>query len=219
MKKKIIEVSPFSYYENTLTQRYGTPYYLTLEERNIIAEYDFSHNKRLSVQRDIFMFQCCIGCRISDLRSLTKNNIIGGAVEYIPIKTQGEHPQTVRVPLNDRAISLIKKYEGEKLGGLLFPYLSRCAYNRAIKEILTECGITRLVTVLNPTTGREEKKPINKIASSHMARRTFIGNLYKKVKDPNLVGALSGHCEGSKAFTRYREIDEDIKKELVSLID
>mgnify|MGYP006999334810 FL=1 len=52
-----------------------------------------------------------------------------------------------------------------------------------------------------------------------MARRTFIGNLYKKVKDPNLVGALSGHCEGSKAFTRYREIDEDIKKELVSLID
>jgi integrase len=219
VKKKIIEVSPFSYYENTLTQRYGTPYYLTLEERNIIAEHDFSHNKRLSVQRDIFMFQCCIGCRISDLRSLTKNNIIGGAVEYIPIKTQGEHPQTVRVPLNDRAISLIKKYEGEKLGGLLFPYLSSCAYNRAIKEILTECGITRLVTVLNPTTGREEKKPINKIASSHMARRTFIGNLYKKVKDPNLVGALSGHCEGSKAFTRYREIDEDIKKELVSLID
>lgn len=52
-----------------------------------------------------------------------------------------------------------------------------------------------------------------------MARRTFVGNLYKKVKDTSLVGALSGHKEGSKAFARYREIDEDIKKELVGLLD
>ena len=76
-----------------------------------------------------------------------------------------------------------------------------------------------MVTVRNPKTGEEEKRPINEIASSHVARRTFIGNLYKKVKDPSLVGALSGHKEGSKAFARYREIDEDMKKELVSLLD
>lgn len=76
-----------------------------------------------------------------------------------------------------------------------------------------------MVTVLNPTTREEEKRPLNEIASSHLARRTFIGNLYKKVKDPNLVGSLSGHKEGSKAFARYRDIDEDIKKELVNLLD
>lgn len=76
-----------------------------------------------------------------------------------------------------------------------------------------------MVTILNPTTGKEEKRPINEVASSHMARRTFIGNLYKKVKDPNLVGSLSGHTEGSKAFARYREIDDEIKKEVVSLIE
>lgn len=76
-----------------------------------------------------------------------------------------------------------------------------------------------MVTVLNPTTGTEEKRPLNEIASSHLARRTFIGNLYKKVKDPNLVGSLSGHKEGSKAFARYRDIDEDMKKELVNLLD
>ncbi len=44
-----------------------------------------------------------------------------------------------------------------------------------------------------------------------MARRTFFGNIYKKVKDPNLVGALSGYTEGSKAFARYRDIDEEMK--------
>ena len=76
-----------------------------------------------------------------------------------------------------------------------------------------------MITVLNPTTGREEKRPLNELASSHLARRTFVGNLYKKVKDPNLVGSLSGHAEGSKAFARYREIDEDMKKELVDLLE
>ena len=76
-----------------------------------------------------------------------------------------------------------------------------------------------MITILNPTTREEEKRPINEIASSHIARRTFIGNLYKKVKDPNLVGSLSGHSEGSRAFARYRDIDEDMKKELVSLLD
>ena len=52
----------------------------------------------------------------------------------------------------------------------------------------------------------------------------------KQVKDPNLVGALSGHKEGSRAFARYRvtdgvaeanakEIDEDMKRDLVSMLE
>ena len=61
--------------------------------------------------------------------------------------------------------------------------------------------------------------PINTIATSHMARRTFIWNIYKKVKDPNLVASLTGHTEGSKAFCRYRDIDTEMKKEFVGLLD
>ena len=76
-----------------------------------------------------------------------------------------------------------------------------------------------MVTVWNPVTGADEQKPINEIATSHMARRTFIGNLYKKVKDPSLVASLSGHTDGSRAFARYREIDMEMKRELVEMID
>lgn len=76
-----------------------------------------------------------------------------------------------------------------------------------------------MVTVRNPVTGADEQKPINEIASSHMARRTFIGNLYKKVKDPSLVASLSGHTDGSRAFARYCEIDMEMKRELVEMID
>ena len=60
--------------------------------------------------------------------------------------------------------------------------------------------------------------PINEIASSHMARRTFIGNIYNKVPDPNVIGSMPGHVEGSRAFARYRTIEEDLKKSLVDIL-
>jgi len=76
-----------------------------------------------------------------------------------------------------------------------------------------------LITIIDQKTRLEVQKPIWEVSSSHMARRTFIGNIYKKVKDPNLVGALSGHKEGSKAFARYRTIDDDMKRELIGMLE
>ncbi len=61
-----------------------------------------------------------------------------------------------------------------------------------------------MATDSNPTTGTESNRPLNEITKSHRVRRAFIGNLYKKVKDLNLVGPLSGHKEGSKAISRCR---------------
>lgn len=149
---------------------------------------------------------------------MTTNNVINGAIEYIPHKTKEEHPVIVRVPLNDRAKILVDKYREVDTKGRLFPFISSQKYNDDIKDIFKISDIT-VVIRFKYRHREEEKRPINEVASSHIARRTFIGNLYKKVKDHNLVGSLSGHAEGSKAFTRYREIDEDIKKELVNMIE
>lgn len=196
---------------------YGTPYYITIEERNKIYRTNLSRHPQLAVQRDIFVFQCLIGCRVGDLIKMTKSCIINGAIEYIPRKTKEGRPLTVRVPLNDTALEIVKRYkqcEDDKL----LPFISEQKYNVSIKRIFKAAGLKRLVTVINPTTREEEKKVLYEIASSHLARRTLVGNLYKQVKDPNLVGALSGHKEGSRAFARYREIDEEMKKELVNLL-
>jgi integrase len=208
---------PFRNYEST-PDLYGTPVYITIDERNKIYNTDLSQRPNLAVQRDIFVFQCLIGCRVSDLYKFTKQNIINGAIEYIPRKTKDGHPITVRVPLNSIAKGILNKYAYFEDKTLL-PYISEQKYNDAIKDIFRLSEITRIVTVLNPTTREEEKRPINEIASSHLARRCFVGNLYKQVKDPNLVGALSGHKEGSKAFARYREIDEEMKNELVKMLE
>jgi integrase len=195
---------------------YGTPFYITIDERNILYKADLAKRPPLAVQRDIFVFQCLIGCRVSDLYKMTKDNVMNGAIEYIPRKTKEGRPITVRVPLNAIALEILSKYPDETK---LFPFISEQKYNDAIKAMFGLAGLTRMVTIINPTTREEEKQPLNKIASSHLARRCFVGNLYKQVKDPNLVGSLSGHKDGSKAFARYREIDEDMKKELVKMLE
>ena len=210
---------PFLGYRGVTVEKYGTPFYITQEERNLIAEFDLSAHPALEVQRDIFVFQCMIGCRVSDLMRLKYTDIVDGAVCYIPRKTKEDNPVTVKVPIKGRAEALLGKYKGMDRSGKIFPFISAQKYNDAIKEIFKVCGITRLVTVLNPTTGEEEKRPINEVASSHMARRTFVGNLYKKVKDPNAISAMSGHKPGSSAFARYREIDMDIKTEMINLLN
>lgn len=197
---------------------YGTPIYISNEERNQLLETDLSDDKELETQRNIFVFQCLVGCRVSDLYKMTYRNIINDAVEYIPRKTKEDRPITVRVPLNDTARKLIAKYQDYDRDSL-FPFNTEQDYNRKVKEAFRRAGLDRTVTVLDQLTRQEVQKPLYEVASSHMARRTFIGNIYKKVKDPNLVGALSGHKEGSKAFARYRTIDDDMKKELIGFLD
>ena len=197
---------------------YGTPVYITLEERDKLYEKDLSEHPQVEIQRDIFVFQSLIGCRIGDLYRMTSANVINDAVEYIPRKTKEGNPITVRVPLNDKAKAILEKYK-ENSGDKLLPFISEQKYNDAIKKAFKLAEINRVVTILDPLTNEEVKKPLYEVVSSHMARRTFIGNIYKRVKDPNLVGALSGHKEGSKAFARYREIDDEMKRELVSLLD
>lgn len=200
------------------SEKFGTPYYITIEERNAIADFDFSGSKSLEVQRDIFVFQCFVGCRVGDLIKLTEDNIINGVLVYAPHKTKDEGDQTLqaRVPLHPKAVELIEKYKGSVPDGRLFPFITPQKYNEAIKAIFTKVGITRNVVVRNPKSGENEIKPINEIASSHLARRTFVGNAYFKVSDPNIIGKMSGHVEGSKAFSRYRKIEDSTLLDVIN---
>lgn len=217
-KEGHITKNPFDDFEKGEGERYGTPIYLTKEELKQLYAADFSDNPSLEVQRDIFAFQCNVGCRVGDMMRLTKRDVINGAIEYIPNKTIKESAKTVVVPLNTMAKAIVEKYK-DLPGDQLLPFVASQNYNYAIKDALKKAGITRLVTTLNQLTRTEEKRPINEVASSHMARRTFIGNIYKQVKDQRLVSSLTGHSDGSRAFTRYRNIDIDMKQDLVNILD
>ncbi len=194
------------------------PFYLTLEERDKVYYADLSkETPSTQVYRDIFMFHCLIGCRVGDLQKMTRANIVDGAVEYIAEKTKNHQPRTIRVPLNEKAKAILAKYSD--LEERILPKINQNIYNRQIRKILRLLGIDRMVTVIDNETRQPVQRRICDIASTHTARKTFIGNLYKKVKDPNLVASLSGHADGTRVLARYREIDNDMKRELVKLID
>jgi integrase len=200
---------------------YGTPFYITIDERNLLYNTDFSHRPALEKQRDIFVFQCVIGCRVGDLYKLTKKNVIDGEIQYIAGKTKDGKPRTVKVPMNKYARAIVEKYKhsNECEGNTLFPFISQKKYNNAIKEIFKIAGITRSVVTCDPLTRENVILPINEVASSHLARRCFVGNAYKVMKDQNLVAELSGHKQNSKAFARYREVDREMRNEVVSMIE
>lgn len=204
---------PFTGYQIG-TAVYGTPYYLSNEERDRLYRTNLRRHPQLAVQRDIFVFQCLVGCRVGDLINIKKEDIVDGVLTYIPRKTVDERPVVVRVPLNQTALEIVARY-ADLPGGKLLPFISKQKYNGAIKRCFLAARLRRPVAVLDPVTRREVKRPLNEVASSHLARRTFIGNLYKEVADPNLIGSMSGHTEGSRAFARYRDIDDEMKASLV----
>lgn len=103
---------------------YGTPYFITTEERKILFEYDFSDNPQLAIQRDIFVFQSCIGIRSGDLYRLTRDNVVGDSIEYIPSKTVDECGKTVSVPLISQAKIILARYENRNSKALFSLYFN-----------------------------------------------------------------------------------------------
>lgn len=198
---------------------FGDPFFLTAEERNILYDADLTDDPSLSVIRDIFVFQCYVGCRVSDLFRLTRDNVKDSFFfEYVPQKTKKHTAKTVRVPLHNKAQAILKRYENLENDKIL-PFGAIVTYNRKIKDLLKHCGIDRMVTILDTHGYKTVQRPLYEVASSQTARKTFVGNLYKKVPDPNLIASMSGHCDGSRAFARYRSIDDEMKEKLIEMIN
>lgn len=212
--KKYTANNPFENFVKG-SEIYGTPFYLTIEERNIVNSTILKVNPNLAIAKDIFIVHCFLGCRIGDFMQMTKKNIIDDSIEYYPNKTKADRPEIVKIYLLPEIISIIDKYKDTER---LLPFLPEQDYNEAIRKILFECKIVRSVTVINPITLQTEQKPIWQVASSHICRRTFIGNLYNKLKDPEIVIKMSGHAPNSRSFARYRKIDEDTLKDAIKLL-
>lgn len=213
VRQGITKNNPFDRYELPKSV-YGTPFFLTLEERNKMIELDLSDEPHLSVFRDMFIFQSMIGCRFGDLLRLTSDSVIDGVLEYIPHKTMKHDARTVRIPLTPKAMEIYQVYK-ERNTLTLFPHYNVSDYNKGIRAVMRKAGLNRTVSVINSLTHKTEAHPLCEIATSHTARKTFVGNLYKVVQDPNLISSMSGHANGSRAFARYRTIDDDMKKAMI----
>lgn len=217
---RVITNDPFAGFEIGTTQYVKRPVYISVDERRMLTNFDLSDDMTLEVQRDIFIFQCLTGCRYGDLQGLKPSNITDGVLEYVAGKSRKyKDPAQPRIPLSKTALALVDRYAGADLQGRLFPFVSMTKYNECLKEIFKKAGLVRNVYVYDTKLNKEVIKPLNEVVSSHLARRTFVGNSYKVTKDPNIVGMMSGHVNGSRAFARYRDIDDEDLREIIDQID
>ena len=195
---------------------YGTPFYFSNEDRNTLFEADFSNRPELAIQRDIFVFQSLVGCRVGDLTRLKKSNIVDGdTLQYVAGKTRNKSGKIVTVPLHPIAMTIINRYKDIE-GDRLLPFIADQNYNDAIKEMFKALPeIDHVVTILDPVSRLEKQAKLSEVASSHMGRRNFCGNLYEAGFRDADIASMSGHAEGSRAIARYRKVSDETKKKMI----
>lgn len=213
IKHELTTNYPFRKYKMK-EQIYGTPIFPTKTEVMLLYNFEFS-NKTKSDQRYIYIFQCMTGLRINDMYNLTRQNIVDGCLEYIPRKTRKLRVETISVPLNQVALDILKRFEGNPT---LLPLISEQKYNQCLKTIFLDAGITRIITILDPKTNQERACGLNEIVHSHTARKYFCATLFFLAKDQSIVCEMSGHSSRSIAFERYRQISKEMKDELTKCL-
>lgn len=210
-KQRNLEVTiqnPFSDF-SIEPELYGSPIILQKNERDLLYDLPLE-NERLQKVRDIFVFQCYCGARISDLLSLKIVNLQEGVLRFTPQKTSNKTMTEVEIPLHEKAIEILKRHNDTE--GYLLPHISDVEINRSLKVLFQEAKLNRPVQHLNPKTGNNEYLPLSELATTHLARRTFSGLMYNAGEKDSVIGAMTGHSENSTSFKRYRKVGMDLLK-------
>ena len=194
---------------------YDAPIFLRGEELRRVMKSSVPMN--LQWAKNIFVLNCAIGCRISDLLRLSMANIGMSEdgipyVHYMPSKTARLQSTNLEVttPLIEPAVDIINS-TGLKLMGMNHHY-GKQRYNKALRDLLKFCDITRQVSLFNPESGNNEYRPLCEVASSKLARKTHI-DMLNKVQINYYAAGL--HRAGSDAVFRYTNLELKDRYELM----
>ncbi|MFV0468907.1 MAG: tyrosine-type recombinase/integrase [Dysgonomonas sp.] len=214
--ESIIKESPFdkiNFAAKIGSEIYDEPVCMTREELTQLHDYIFPNDYNTLV-KDMFCLQAALGCRVGDFVRLTYDNIQDGTLIYFPSKTKG-YANKVIVPISNRANGILKKYRSKGQNNLIMPFLHPNEYNAQLKIVFRIAGLNRKVIQFNRDTGKEEIYELHSLATSHLARRTFVDILCQAGEPIHVVASMSGHSENSKAFDRYRRRPEQLQKEAI----
>lgn len=197
-----------------IREHYGSVIYLTAEERDALYAAPMP-SRLLTEQRDVFVFQCWTGCRMSDLYNLREWNITpDGYLQYVAQKTKRDNGKTIRVPLSPVALEILQRYTGHHL---MLPFCDPSHYNKYIRRVIAASGIDRQVIAQDHHTGEARAMMLSECASSHLARRTFSAIAFEQTGSERIVSSMTGHASGSRAFARYTEVTDDMKRSALGL--
>lgn len=203
LDKEIISVDPFRRFKAKKTKLKKQP--LSRQELFAIETHVFS-STRLSVVRDIFIFQCYTGLAYIDMYNLRKEDIrIGVDGQRWIISSRQKTDGSINVPLLPKAIEIMENYENHPIclaRETVLPVKSNQKMNEYLKEIAELSGVH---CTLN----------------THKARRTFASTVTLNNNVPiHVVKEMLGHASVrqteeyamTEQHTIGREMGELVKK-------
>ncbi|WP_457609926.1 tyrosine-type recombinase/integrase [Lutibacter sp.] len=180
---------------------------LTFKQVKEIYEADLSEKPKLERVRDLFVFGCSTGMRISNYSKVTKNDVEDG---YIKVNDKKNIEKQLKIPLNDFSIEILKKYN------YVLPKISTQKFNDYIKDVFEELEFKSNVKKTSRVGNEiiEVVQPYYKRISSNTARRSFITIMKNKKIPDKIIMEFTGH-KSLEVFNKYYKPNEEDKKDFM----
>lgn len=179
-------------------------------ELQALLDVDLQPGSFLDHARDMYLLQCFLGVRHSDLTP-SKWRIENGFIRKKAEKTDEEFT----IPIRTEAAAILEKYSGSNP----LPVMTNACYNRAIKLVGQRAQLNQPVTMVR---GRKKFKPGQqipkyKLMSSHVARATFICSMIQANLQTWKIMKMTGIK--SEATIRYYAdvLDTDLSSEIAQV--
>ena len=173
--------------------------YLNFEQIQQVMKYKPTTKQQENVKQ-IFLNLMFTGCRYSDVFKIkpegqySKTGLKFSYGRYISQKTNIE----VIVPILKPLAEAIAANDGKTA-----ERMDLAEFNRALKVLVRECGLTEPVTLTyTDAYGNKqfEQKPFYDFVSSHTGRRSFVSNLLNHIPD-TILSKITGHDTGGGMST------------------
>lgn len=211
-----------------------TPVVLTPEQLQFLIwnmQFHESLSPSLKRTKDIFVFGCTVGLRVSDLMKLRKKNIIQRGSEWLLHVFTQKTGSEVLIPIPDYLLEIIKRNK-KNTSPFILPRLSNTNINKQVKELIRVAGWEQIVPKYNSYRGfMKEIKNVSgnslkfyEHITAHTMRRTAITTLLVLGVSETVVRKISGHAAGSKEFFKYvnlaqNYINQEVQKAFLKLAE
>lgn len=151
--------------------------YLYDDELRRIEEVHLA-TESLQRQRDVFLVQCYVGVRVSDLWKVNRDNIDFSGNKLM-IRLSQKTKKAMAIPIMDKCMEILRKYDYQ------LPLISSVNYRIAIKDIAREAGLNRRLDEFGGIALHEK-------ISTHTAKRTFTKLMFNKGLDISDISRITG---------------------------
>lgn len=195
------------------TKRNDKKIALTTEQLKKIYAYT-SNNERRNEVKDMFILQCLVGQRISDMSKFINSNYELDTENKTISITQQKTGAIATIPLFDETKEILEKYKD----GLKYPKVlernSSSQYNSLIKQICKDVGLNEEITYQEQrgTKVKTLKAPLYKLVHSHTARHTFVTIMCRMDVPKDTIIIATGHYDTTMINEVYEHLSQRINQ-------